>query len=142
MDVPGTQRAAFQIAELVEQQQRMITGTGIVPIPDAHLLFAVRWADARIHIENDASGRTATMYIIDPAAGKISESGKVLSNSEPLGLEAAHLARRCTTTRNRFFADDPAYRRTVPQPLGVVHILVSSEASEHRLSQQADKSIP
>jgi hypothetical protein len=82
------------------------------------------------------------MYIIDPAAGKISENGKVLSCSEPLGLEAAHLARRCTTTRNRFFADDPAHRRIVPQPLGGVHFLVPSEAPEHRLSQQADESMP
>jgi hypothetical protein len=26
MDVPGTQRASFQIAELIEQEQRMIAG--------------------------------------------------------------------------------------------------------------------
>jgi hypothetical protein len=50
------------------------------------------------------------MDTIDPVAGKISESGKVLSNGEPLGLEAAHLARRCTTTRSRFAADYPAHR--------------------------------
>jgi hypothetical protein len=29
MDVPRTQRASFQITELIEQEQRMITGTGI-----------------------------------------------------------------------------------------------------------------
>src|SRR3984893_15296619 len=61
MNVPGTQRALLQIAELVEHKQRMITGAGIVPIPDAHLLLAMGRADARIHIENDASGRSATM---------------------------------------------------------------------------------
>src|ERR1700730_12318262 len=53
-----TQRAAFQIAELVEQEQRMITGAGIMAVPDAHLLFAARRADARIHVEHDAFWRT------------------------------------------------------------------------------------
>ena len=32
-------------------------------VPDAHLLFAVGRADARIHVEHDASGRTAGMNL-------------------------------------------------------------------------------
>ena len=43
MDVPGTQRAAFQIAELVEQKQGMIAGAGMssstVPSPAARRPF-------------------------------------------------------------------------------------------------------
>src|SRR3984893_17500026 len=78
MDVPGTQRAAFQIAELVEREQRMITGAGIMAVPDAVLLFAVRRAHARIHIEHDTSRRTTTMDGIDPLAGKIGERRKIL----------------------------------------------------------------
>src|ERR1019366_10707602 len=44
VDVAGTQSAAFQITELVEHEQRMITGADIVAVPDAVLLFAVRRA--------------------------------------------------------------------------------------------------
>jgi hypothetical protein len=36
-------------------------------------------------------------------------------------------------------ADNPAYRRIVAQVLGVVHVLISSKAAEHRLQQQADQ---
>ena len=36
----------------------MITGAGIMAVPDAHLLFAVRRADAQIHVEHDAFWRT------------------------------------------------------------------------------------
>jgi hypothetical protein len=41
VNVPGTQRATFQIAELVEQKQRMVAGAGIVAVADAVLLFAM-----------------------------------------------------------------------------------------------------
>jgi hypothetical protein len=47
-------------AELVEYEQRMITGAFVLAIPDAVLLFAVGRAHARIHVEHDASRRTAS----------------------------------------------------------------------------------
>jgi MOSC domain-containing protein YiiM len=73
VNVAGTKRAPFEVAELVEQEQRMVAGAGVVPVPDAVLLFAVRRAEARIHIEHDTSWRTTTMDGIDPLAGKIGE---------------------------------------------------------------------
>jgi hypothetical protein len=39
--VAGTQGAAFEITELVENEQRMIAGAGVMPVPDAHLLLAM-----------------------------------------------------------------------------------------------------
>jgi hypothetical protein len=68
VDVAGAQGAAFQIAKLVEHEQRMIAGALEMAVPDAHLLLAMRWADARIHVEHDASGRTAAMNLVDPLA--------------------------------------------------------------------------
>src|SRR5262249_3397057 len=103
----------------------MITGAAIVAVPVAHLLFAMRWADARIHVEHDAARRPASMNAIDPSAGKISKSGKVLFGREPSRLEAAHLARRGCAPMRGLAADDPAHRRIVTQTLGVVHIFVS-----------------
>ena len=38
-----------------------------------------------------------------------------------------------------FAADNPAHRRIVPQTLGVVHVLISSETTEHGLPQQTDQ---
>jgi hypothetical protein len=88
VDVAGTQLAAFQIAKLVEQKQRIIAGAFIMAVPDAVLLFAMRRAHARIHIEHDAARRTASINAIDPSAGKISKSGKVLFGCEPARLES------------------------------------------------------
>ena len=51
-------------------------------VPDAVLLFAVGRAHARIHVEHDASRRTARMNAIDPLAGKPGESRQVLSVAE------------------------------------------------------------
>jgi hypothetical protein len=66
MDVSGPQGAALQIAKLVEHEERMIAGAGIVAVPDAVLLFAVSRTDARIHVEHDASRRTPCMNPVNP----------------------------------------------------------------------------
>src|ERR1700732_3504068 len=115
VDIAGAQSAAFQIAELVEQEQRMVAGAGIMAVPDAILLFAVRRAHARIHIEHDTSRRTTTMDGIDPLAGKLGERRKVLCRREPTRLEAAHLARRCCCPQSRLAATHPTHRRIMKQ---------------------------
>jgi hypothetical protein len=89
VNIAGAQDAALQIVELVEHAQRMTTGAFVMAVSDAHLLFAVRRADARIHVEHDASRRTATMKAVDPVAGKIGESGEVLFGRKPASLEAS-----------------------------------------------------
>src|SRR5271168_1193678 len=117
----------------------MIACAFVMTVPNAALLFAVRRAHARIHVEHDATGRPAVMNAVDPLTGKISQRCKVLSRSEPLRLEPAHLARRSRSTMSRIAADNPTHRRIVAQALSVVHILISSKAAEHRLPQQTDQ---
>jgi hypothetical protein len=92
--VAGPQGAALQIAILVEHEQRMITGAFVMAVPDAHLLFAVGRADARIHVQDDALGRTASMNAVDPLSRKIGKRREVLFSPEPARLEATHLACR------------------------------------------------
>jgi hypothetical protein len=36
-------------------------------------------------------------------------------------------------------ADDPAHRGIMTQPLGIVHVLITSETAEHRLPEQTDQ---
>ena len=79
------------------------------------------------------------MHEVDPLAGKIGKSREVLRCREPLRLEPAHLARRSRTALRRFAADNPAHRWIVAQTLGVVHVLVASETTKHRLPQQTDQ---
>ena len=137
--VAGTKRTAFQVAELVEHEQRVIAGAGVVTVPDAHLLFAMGRADARIHVEHDASRRPAAMDAIDPLPGQIGECREVLLRRQPARLETPHLARRCRCARSRPAADDPAHRRIMAQAFGVVHVLISGKPPEHGLPQQPDE---
>ena len=54
----------------------------------------------------------------------------------PFRLEAAHLAGRGRTTIKTLAIHDGSHRRIARQSLGIVHILVSGQASKH-LTQQA-----
>ena len=92
VNVTGTQRASFKIAELIEHEQRMIAGALVVAVPDAILLLALGRADAGIRVEQDTARRTAGVNAIDPHSRKIGEGGQVLFRRQPLRLEASHLA--------------------------------------------------
>src|SRR5262245_28989605 len=85
--------------------------------------------------------RAAAMHKVDPLAGQVGKSRKVLVCSKPLRLKAANLARRSRTAHDGFAADDPAHRRIVPQALGVIDILVSGKATEYRLPQQTNQRV-
>src|SRR5262249_56596497 len=89
--VAGTQGAAFEITELVEHEQRMIAGAGVMPVPDAHLLLAMGWAHARIHVEHNAPWRAAAVHEVDPLAGQVGKSREVRRCREPL---SANVRRR------------------------------------------------
>ena len=70
------------------------------------------------------------MHAIDPLAGKIGERHQVLLDGEHVCLEAAHLARRCSTSRRSFAADDPAHRRIMAQAFGIIHIFIAGKSPE------------
>jgi hypothetical protein len=54
MHVAGSERASFQVPELVEHEERMVASTAEVAVPNAALLITMRWAYARSHIKHDA----------------------------------------------------------------------------------------
>src|SRR5665811_849474 len=82
------------------------------------------------------------MNAVDPLPGEIGEHDKVLITSEPLRLEAPHLTGGCSTVVGRPAADNPTHGRVPRQPVGVVHVLVSGKATEHRLPQHPDQIMP
>jgi hypothetical protein len=135
VDIAGSQRAPFHIAELVEHEQRVIAHAAEVAVVGAAFLLAVGRALARIHVEHDDPWWAAGVHLVDPPSGQIGESGDVLGPGQPLGLEAAHLAGRGGGSLDRSAADHPAHRRVTAQLLGVIHSLIAGQASEHRLGQ-------
>ena len=48
----------------------------------------------------------------------------------------------CAAAFDRLATDDPPHRGIAPETVGVVHILVSGEASIDRLAKQTDDAMP
>ncbi len=92
VDVAGTQRGPFQIAELAEDEQRVVAGAAKVAVVGGAFLLAVGWADARVHVEHHDIGRAAGMNGVDPRPRQIRQDGEVGLVGQHLGLEAPHLA--------------------------------------------------
>jgi hypothetical protein len=109
--VAGSQDAALDIAELVEHEQRVITGAAEVAVVGAAFLLAVGGALARIHVEHDHLGRSPLVHLVDPLAEQIGKRGKVLRPTQPLRLEPAHLVGRGGISGNRPVTDHPPHRR-------------------------------
>ena len=69
-------------------------------------------------------------------------SREVVVDCQQLSLEPAHLAGRCAAALDSLAADDPPHRGIAPEPVGVVHILVSGEPSKDGLAKQTDDTVP
>src|SRR5258708_7941029 len=100
MDVARAQRTAFEVAELVEHEQRMIAGTGEVTVVGCAFLTARGRTDAETNMGQEGPGGAGATTAVDPLAGEIDERGEVLATRQPLGLEPPHL-----TGRSRFALD-------------------------------------
>jgi hypothetical protein len=68
VNVAGTQSAAFQIAELVEDEQRMVADAAEVPVVGRVLLIAESRADTGVHVQHDSSHRAAFGDAVYPSA--------------------------------------------------------------------------
>jgi hypothetical protein len=120
----------------------MITGAGEVSVVSGAFLVAIGLAHTRVHVEHDAVQWTAAVHPVNPSPAKIDERDEVLIIRKPFGLETPHLAGGGCLLRCGATANDPAHRRITPEPVGVVHVLVSGDTPKHRLSQHADQIVP
>ena len=106
----------------------------------AAFLRAMGLTDAAVHVEHDRRLRLALMHPIDPGAGQIGQGGEVYVAGQPCGLEAAHLAGR-SSARSRPAIHHGPHRRIMCQAIGIVDVLISGEAAEHRLAKQARQQV-
>ena len=136
MSIARPQDAALQVAELVEDEQRVVTGTAEVPVPGRALLLAMGRALVTVHVEDDAVWRPPLMHPVDRGAGQVRERREVRLARQPLGLEAAHLAGRGRRTLHTLPADDGAHHRIAGEPLGIVDVFVAGEPAADGLAQQ------
>src|SRR5665213_691973 len=57
VNVARPKRASFEVAELFEHEERMVTGTAEMAVPGALLLLAMGRTLARVHIQHDLAIR-------------------------------------------------------------------------------------
>jgi hypothetical protein len=103
VDVAIAQGAAFQHAELVEQEVRVLAGAVEVPVPGRPFLIAVGRADGAIHVQHDILQPVAIMEAVDPLPVQVGKRRPVLWQGQRLGLEPPHLR-----GRGRLCIDGPA----------------------------------
>ena len=77
MGVAGPKETTLQVAELVEQEERVIAGAAEVAIPVSAFLLAVGRALGTVHVENDAVRRPPFMHLVDPGARQTRQHGQV-----------------------------------------------------------------
>ena len=93
MHITVPQQNPFQIAELVEAEQRMVAGASEVPVVGGAFLIPVRRTDGAFQVENQNRNWLPSMNTVYPLAGQIHQDSDVLRLGENLRLKAAHLAR-------------------------------------------------
>ncbi len=138
--VSGTQRAPLQVADLVEDEERMVTRALKVPVVGRALLLAVGWAHAAVDVEDQHLARAARP--VDPASRQLGQGREVLLRRHRLGLEAAHLACGSSLIHHCSAAHDPAHRRITPEAVGIVHVLVAGQTAEHGLAELGHETVP
>ena len=136
VDVAVAQGAAFQHAELVEQEVRVITGAFEMPVPGGPFLIAMGRADRAVHVQHDILQAVAIMEPVDPLPVQVGQRFPVLGQGQRLGLEPPHLGSRGRLRIDRPATHDLAHHGIEGQPVSVVDILVSGQPPIDRLPKQ------
>ncbi len=100
-------------------------------------LSAMGRADAAVHVEDDHLRRSAVVHPVDPNAGQGGQRRQIIIRRQPFRLEPSHLAGRGGHPIEALTVHDGAHDRIVREALGVIHVLVSGEPTEHRLTKKS-----
>lgn len=98
VNVTWAQKAPFEIAELVEAEQRVVRRAAEMTIVGRAFLFAVGRALRGVHVQDDGFRLLALMDPVDPRPGEVGQRRQIIIRRRPLRLEAPHLTGRGRTT--------------------------------------------
>ena len=87
VDVATAQGAAFQHAELVEQEVRVVAGAVKMPVPGRAFLITMGRADRAVHVQHDVLQPVAIMKAVNPRAVQIGKRCPVLGQGQRLGRD-------------------------------------------------------
>ena len=138
VDVAVAQGAAFQHAELVEQEKRVVAAEVEMAVPGGPFLITMGQADGTVHVQHDVLQPVVIVEPVDPLAVQVGQSRPVPGQSQRIGLEEPpHLrcgGRPCidgAPTHNL------PHDRITGEPVRIVDILLACEPPMDRLPKQA-----
>jgi hypothetical protein len=99
------------------------------------LLIAETGADAGIHVQHFGLHRAVLGNTVDPHARQRDQCPQTVRLRHHLCLEAPHLTGRGRLRRHSVSADNEPHRRIPPEPVGIIDIFVTGQASKCRLTK-------
>ena len=98
-------------------------------------------ADAAVHVENDLRRRVPVMNPVDPRPVHVGQGFNVRVGGQKLRLKAPHLAGGCGLPFDGLLANVPPHDRVEAEPVGIVHVVVTTKAPENELAELPDKTV-
>ena len=137
VDVATSQGAAFQHAELVEQEKPVVAAAVEMAVPGGLFLITMGRADGTVHVEHDVLQPVAIVEPVDPLTVQVGQSRSVLGQSQRIGLEPPHLRRGGRLCIDGAPTHNLPHDRITGEPVRIVDILVACEPPMDRLPKQA-----
>ena len=137
VDVAVARGAAFQHAERVKQEKRVVAAAVEMAVPGGSFLITMGRADGIVHVRHDVLQPVAIMKAVDPLAVQVGQRRPVPGQSRRIGLKPPHLrcgGRPCidgAPTHNL------PHDRITGEPVRIVDILLACEPPMDRLPKQA-----
>src|SRR5262245_54070291 len=119
----------------------MVAGAGEVAVVGGAFLRAVGRAHAAVDVEDERGPPSPRLHAVDPLPGEVGQRREVALLGHRARLEAAHLAGGRGVVQHRAAADDPAHRRIMPEPVGIVHVFVARKPAEQGLAELGEQRV-
>jgi hypothetical protein len=139
VDVPGAELRGFAIAELVEGEDRVVAAALEVAVVGRLFLLSVDLHLGTVDVDDDPVGLGLPGVGKNPEGVQGLQLLQVLLCREDLGLEPAPRARTCKGALDVLDAGNHPHGRVVGQALGIVHVLVSSDAAVDGLAEELEE---
>ncbi len=137
VDVAVAQGAAFQHAEPVEQEKRVVADAVEMAVPGGPFPITMGRADGTVHVQHDVLQPVAIVEPVDPIAVQVGQSRPVLWQSRRIGLEPPHLRRGGRLCIDGAPTHNLPHDRITGEPVRIVDILVAGAPPMDRLPKQA-----
>ncbi len=139
--IATTEHDPFEVAELVEEEQRVVAGAFKVAVVGGALLLTVGLTDRTVPVQDELGALAVAVGLVDPLAGEIDQMLEVLRGAEGLGLEACHLpggGGRLILGRT---TDHDPQGGIEAEALGIIDIFIAGQTAVERWAKESQQAV-